>query len=46
MDKNCPLALRTLEMVFQSIKISNFSWGKCAQIPLVAHPFGACVIPQ
>ena len=33
--------LRTLEMAFQSTKISKFSGGACPQTPLVASPFGA-----
>ena len=38
--KNCPL--RTLDMAFQVIKISNV-WGKNPPHPLAAHPIGAPV---
>ena len=40
--ENCPL--RTLEMAFQSIKISKYSMGKNPQTPVVAHPVGRRVI--
>ena len=42
LDRICPL--RTLEMAFQSTKISKFSGGACPQIPLVAGPFNAHLI--
>ena len=41
-DRICPL--RTLEMTFQSTKISKFSGGACPQPPLVAGPFSARLI--
>ena len=42
LDRICPL--RTLEMAFQSVKISKFSGGACPQTPLVAAPFSASLI--
>ena len=39
LDRICPL--RTLEMAFQSTKISKFSGGACPQTPLVVGPFSA-----
>ena len=42
LDRICPL--RTLEMAFQSTKISKFSGGACSQTPLVAGPFSARLI--
>ena len=42
LDRICPL--RTLEMAFQSVKISKFSGGACPQTPLVAAPFSANLI--
>ena len=42
LDRICPL--RTLEMTFQSTKISNFSGGECPQTPLVVGPFTARLI--
>ena len=42
LKQNCPL--RTLEMAFQSIKISKYSMGKNPQTPIVAHPVGRRVI--
>ena len=42
LDRICPL--RTLEMAFQSTKISKFSGGTCPQTPLVAGPFTARLI--
>ena len=42
LDRICPL--RTLEMAFQSTKISKFSGGACPQTPLVAGPFSARLI--
>ena len=42
LDRICPL--RTLEMAFQSTKISKFSGGACPQTPLVAGPFNARLI--
>ena len=42
LDRICPL--RTLEMAFQSTKISKFSGGACPQTPLVAGPLSASLI--
>ena len=42
LDRICPL--RTLEMAFQSTKISKFSGGACPQTPLVVGPFTARLI--
>ena len=42
LDTICPL--RTLEMAFQSTKISKFSGGACPQTPLVVGPFNARLI--
>ena len=42
LDRICPL--RTLEMAFQSTKISKFSGGAWPQTPLVPGPFSACLI--
>ena len=42
LDRICPL--RTLEMAFQSTKISKFSGGACPQTPLVVGPFSARLI--
>ena len=42
LDGICPL--RTLEMAFQSTKISKFSRGACPQSPLVVGPFTARLI--
>ena len=42
LDRICPL--RTLEMTFQSTKISKFSGGACPQTPLVAGPFSVRLI--
>ena len=42
LDRICPL--RTLEMAFQSTKISKFSGGACPQTPLVVGPFCARLI--
>ena len=43
LDRICPL--RTLEMAFQSTKISKFSGGECPQTPLVAAgPFSTRLI--
>ena len=42
LDRICPL--RTLEMAFQSTKISKFSEGACPQTPLVAGSFNAHLI--
>ena len=44
LDRICPL--RTLEMAFQSTKISKFSGGACPQTPLVPGPFSACLIDR
>ena len=44
LDRICPL--RTLEMAFQSTKISKFSGGACLQTPLVPGPFSACLIDR
>ena len=44
LDRICPL--RTLEMAFQSTKISKFYGGACPQTPLVAGPFSARLIGQ
>ena len=44
LDRNCPLW--TIEMLFQTIKISKF-WGVAfPHNPLMAHAFGACKIHQ
>ena len=42
LDRICPL--RTLEVAFQSTKISKFSGEACPQTPLVARPFNARLI--
>ena len=42
LDRICPF--RTLEMAFQSTKISKFSGGACPQTPLVAGLFSASLI--
>ena len=44
LDRICPL--RTLEMAFQSTKISKFSGGACPQTSLVVDPFTARLIHQ
>ena len=42
LDRICPLG--TLEMAFQTTKISKFFWGSMPQTPLVPGPFSARLI--